>query len=194
MRVRKGVPEGYKTHSPYSTFALFIEPSTAPQEPDVPVSLSPKTKGSRPRARELTPFCGILKVGGLAQQTWGIYNPTGHGGEYDDEEEGDDGCPGLSQGSTISSSPPRKNYPIFGQLNPGNKRRFEEEEDEIMMQNPRFGDRILAVPRRKKGDGIMKLGGQTPGFGVGQENHGDFEEAEFLDYDLVGGEVEMGGV
>jgi hypothetical protein len=136
----------------------------------------------------------------MAEQGWGSSKPDEQWREFvNGEEEDDDECPFLSQGSTVSSSSSfgtsTKNYPIFGQLNPGNKRRFDEEEDEVMAQTPRSGDRILAVPRRKKGDVDTKSGaGRVPVFGLGQENHnGDFEEAEFLDYGLVG-EVEMGGV
>jgi hypothetical protein len=200
MRVRKSVPEGYKTGSSYSSFALFSDPSTIMPESQAPAPTI--RKGSRPRARELTPFCGILKVGGMAQQAWGIYNPGGHGREveetYVSEEEDENSCPDLSQCSTISSSSvhtPVANYPIFGQPHPGNKRRFDEEEDEVMVHNTSFGDRVLAVPRRKRGELNAKLGARRiPASGLGQENNaGDFGDAEFLDYGLAG-EVEMGGV
>ncbi|TVY54961.1 hypothetical protein LSUE1_G009130 [Lachnellula suecica] len=85
MRVRKSVPEGYKVGA-YSAFTLFSDNTSPPA--------SPASKGTRgrPRARELTPWCGVLKVGGLGQQQWGIYAP----GQQDDEE---DDCPVLSQGS-----------------------------------------------------------------------------------------------
>lgn len=70
-----------------------------------------------------------------------------------------------------------------------------------------LGDRVLAVPRRKKGSGSGKVPVHTAGqvWIFGQENFNvggggkedvDFEDAEFLDYGLIGnadGEVEMGG-
>ena len=199
MRVRKSVPEGYKTGSSYSSFALFSDPST--NTPHSQTSSPSIKKGTRPRARELTPFCGILKVGGMAQQAWGVYNPSPHAQEFEESqvlvEDDDDDCPALSQGSTISSSSidtPVENYPIFGQLNPGNKRRFSEEDEEVMMHHPGFGDRIIAKPRRKRNDSNGKFGtGHISAFGLGQENKGDFEEAEFLDYGLAR-EVEMSDV
>lgn len=68
---------------------------------------------NRPRARELTPWCGIMKIGGLGVQDMG-----GEDGE-------EDVCPALSQGSTISNlSAAGSEYAA------GNKRRFEDEEEE----------------------------------------------------------------
>lgn len=144
---------------------------------------------NRPRARELTPFCGILKVGGMAQQQWGIYNPSREQEMEEEEEE----CPVLSQGSDGSVES------AFGGYAGGNKRRFDEEEEEERSVRLGMGfgaGRVMAVPRRKK----MSVGsaGKMIGFGQGQENvrvqvDGDFEDAEFLDYGSLG-EVEMGGV
>ena len=63
MRVRKSVPEGYKTHK-----SLPV-PATAsiPQHPsnDLPTSSAPElyTKPS-----ELAPFCGLHKIGGFGSQ------------------------------------------------------------------------------------------------------------------------------
>ncbi|KAK3363324.1 ribonucleotide reductase inhibitor-domain-containing protein [Lasiosphaeria hispida] len=69
MRVRKSVPEGYKTGT-YSGFSLWTD------NPDVSalvVAATPSTYGtagvaSSAGGRELVPFCGIHKVGGLAVQ------------------------------------------------------------------------------------------------------------------------------
>ncbi|GAB7351738.1 hypothetical protein MBLNU459_g2322t1 [Dothideomycetes sp. NU459] len=66
MRVRKSVPEGYKTHKtlppPSSAPALISYPS---QAENIPPSSAPAlyTKPS-----ELTPFCGLHKIGGYASQ------------------------------------------------------------------------------------------------------------------------------
>ncbi|CAG8971278.1 hypothetical protein HYALB_00001444 [Hymenoscyphus albidus] len=195
MRVRKSVPEGYKTGSQYSSFALFSDPSSA----HAPVAAtsnaaSPRTKtGSRPRARELTPFCEILKIGGLAQQVEGIYHSSGRDAE-DEEEELE--FPGFksSQGSTSSSSSfETMGYSAtpFGDIGLGNKRRFEEEEeDDVVVRS--MGGRAIAVPKRKR-DGKMGAVG-VPAFAYGQENANDFQDADFLDYKLVTEEVEMSGV
>lgn len=67
MRVRKSVPEGYKTGN-YSAFSLFDEHTNT-----IPKTYSTMVEGrSRANAistpRELLPFCGIHKVGGLDTQ------------------------------------------------------------------------------------------------------------------------------
>lgn len=179
MRVRKSVPEGYKTSSHlYSPFFAQNENLNAPASIVAPVLAAPVAK-TRPRAgaRELTPFCGILKVGGMAQQAWdgdeGIYSDK----EMEDEEE----VPALSsQGSTISS--------FSTGTSVREKRRFLEAEEDVMVSfgDRSVGERVLAVPRRRGGKGTAK----------GEQNivvvEGDFQEADFLDYGLVG-EVEMSG-
>ncbi|KAI1821419.1 hypothetical protein F4861DRAFT_469204 [Xylaria intraflava] len=66
MRVRKSVPEGYKTGN-YNAFALLDENDTSP-----PTKVIGEGQRSRANAfsspRELLPFCGIHKVGGLDTQ------------------------------------------------------------------------------------------------------------------------------
>lgn len=66
MRVRKSVPEGYKTGSPYSGFSLFDE-----NLDKLPAKITTTTTTRAfvaPGQRELTPFCGLNKIGGLAVQ------------------------------------------------------------------------------------------------------------------------------
>lgn len=63
MRVRKSVPEGYKTHKTLG-IAGFPFPSTAPAKR----SSGAEWQGSSTGARELTPFCGLHKTGGWAAQ------------------------------------------------------------------------------------------------------------------------------
>lgn len=209
MRVRKAIPEGYKTGA-YSAFTLFSDenswssPLPLPEKRHAGVSGSgSRSAGNRPRARELTPFCGILKVGGMAQQQqqqWGIYSPN-HRVEEEVEEEDDDleDCPVLSQGSTVSNG---NSYYGGYTGNGGNKRRFEEDDLEDERMNLGLGaGRLMAVPvpRRKKMEMEMGNRGKMV-LGRGQENvavvgvDGDFGEADFLDYNAVLGEVEMGGV
>ncbi|KAL2065561.1 hypothetical protein VTL71DRAFT_3231 [Oculimacula yallundae] len=218
MRVRKSVPEGYKTGS-YSAFTLFADNTTPSSNTNTPTSAMPDSSSppalkTRPRAgnRELTPFCGILTVGGMAAQQWGIYNPNG--GEMDEDLSEEDEVPFLSsQGSTISSSSLDDKYTPGG-----NKRRFFDDEDVnfnldsnassnfnsngFMNFSPNLGERVLAVPRRKNtaGKAPARTAGQVRIFGqenfnVGRSGNGngeDFEDAEFLDYGLAG-EVEMSG-
>ncbi|KAE9372557.1 hypothetical protein N431DRAFT_439646 [Stipitochalara longipes BDJ] len=214
MRVRKSVPEGYKTGSLYSGFSLFSDSTHQSASTQAAAQEKPKPK-TRPRAgaRELTPFCGLLKVGGMAQQQWGIYSPNhnsdGNGSvawdPYAAEEafaDGEDGMedevpPWSSQGSVSTVSSAEGGMPVTP--GGGNKRRYFEDEGEEGMVfgaglgNERaLGERVLAVPRRKKWVGSARFSGG------GQENVGivgedvDFEEAGFLDYGLIK-EVEMGG-
>lgn len=69
MRVRKAVPEGYKTGSEYSAFTLWAEDNngrgTAASHQ---TSSAPSAAPYSSTMRELEPFCGINKVGGLAFQ------------------------------------------------------------------------------------------------------------------------------
>jgi hypothetical protein len=142
----------------------------------------------------------------MAGQQWGIYNPSRYNEEVmdddDEEEEGEMGLPGLTSSQESATSTTSGG---FGPRTPmGNKRRFFEDEDEVGDERGgeemRLGERVLAVPRRKKWAGMA-------GKGQGQENVNDnsavgvvgqdidFGEADFLDYGLVmDGEVEMGGV
>lgn len=187
MRVRKSIPEGYKTGS-YSAFTLFSDsaPTTPIEQLRAEERINTAAKMvNRPRARELTPFCGLLDIGGMSQQQhWSTYSP---GDESPSEDE--NYIPALSQGSTISND---------SVSTPSGKRRMDfDEEDGEQSQfefsfNPRASlkDRTIAVPRRRKYQ--MKSNVAV----IGQENIDsdmDFGEADFLDYGLLG-EVEMGGV
>ena len=144
------------------------------------------TTRTRPRARELTPFCGLHSIGGLVA--------AGDGKSFVSIEEmdEDDDVPALSQSSTIS------NDSISA---PGDRKRrldFDEEDsNEFQLEAMRdrtmsfgLGGRAIAVPRKKKNVKVADVRV------LGQENIDDFEDAEFLDYDLIGtaGEVEMGGL
>lgn len=188
MRVRKSVPEGYKTGQQYSAFGLFSDAKPAVSvEPAAPTA---RKMTSYQRA-ELTPFCGIMKVGGFGVQSFG----------QEDEVPDEDDVPFFSsQGSTVTNASVDDDELARG------KRRFDEEdneEDDVDIVDSRaFGiwrdvssrvasirsddgwqtqGRPLAVPKRRlRGISRQKLG-------VGQENSGfavdmDFEEADFLDF------------
>lgn len=130
--------------------------------------------------------------------------------DEDSSSASEDEVPFLSsQGSTISSSS------VDDAITPGgNKRRFfEDEEGHMSNSHVNFGfgsgssvpvgERVLAVPKRKKWSGKVpvRTSGQVRIFGQENFNLGgsevgradvDFEDAEFLDYGLAG-EVEMSG-
>lgn len=197
MRVRKSVPEGYKTGD-YSAFTLFSEHSTPPLTPDRSFAQSPSIR-QHCAPKELAPFCGIMKTGGFGIQE---FSPPA-------EHE----VPSLSsQGSTISdvsmdgvdSAPPT-----------GNKRRLLEDDDADEHHTgflstgraPRFRScleddisPLTIVPKEswQAGRAMMVPKSRRRGLGLvskkevgGQENVTDeFGEAEFLDYGLLQ-EVEM---
>lgn len=195
MRVRKSVPEGYKTGS-YSSFALFSDQAPPPTKPQQQQQAQQRRRAKQAAAaRELTPFCGIMKVGGLAVQA-----PQAGGEEYMDDEDDvldEDDVPGMSsQGSTLSAYSTTATH----------KRRLSasssaDEDEEGAAQygwadmeiSPKTqawagaGNRTMALPRRMKkaGDGGARV--------AGQENGVDFEEAGFLDYESLR-EVNMGGL
>lgn len=157
--------------------------------------------GSGSGRRELTPFCGIMKVGGMAVQGWD------HRNDEDEEVPLEEDVPFLSsQGSTISTI-----STLRVDSRPGNKRRFDEEEDEEpegvvydiwrdadddLQLSPKtrpvdlasgLGRRAMAVPKsRRKGSG--RDGGFKIAVMEGQENNNpgvldiDFGEAEFMDW------------
>jgi hypothetical protein len=182
MRVRKSVPEGYKTGS-HSAFGLFSDatPVRQIQEP------RPRRTAQRQRAAELAPFCGIMKVGGLSQQqsSWEVRDMEMNNSAIMDEEEEDQDVPALSQGSTNSD--------ISVASRGVGKRRFEVDEEETIDDRDvaMSARRIIAVPRRR---GDVKVNNAQVHI-VGQENTEDldFGEADFLDYGLAD-EVEMAGV
>ncbi|KAI0195731.1 ribonucleotide reductase inhibitor [Xylaria flabelliformis] len=197
MRIRKSVPEGYKTGN-YNAFALWDESDTGST-----TSTSTMGEGQRSRAnafsspRELLPFCGIHRVGGLDIQsgddrptpstfrlpagtsTTPVYNPIFgvNGTDIDD-------MPGLtssqesveSNASSITSPP--------GVSGAGTRKRFfvEDEDDQIPGQlnlwrhNSDFSlsplnnnGRPMAVPR--KGRLRAKFSGTATAMsGAGQEN------------------------
>ncbi|KAI4794614.1 hypothetical protein E4T45_12347 [Aureobasidium sp. EXF-8846] len=93
MRVRKSVPEGYKTHKSLpvpTTSYMHMHRSSIPQHAsDLPTSSAPELY-SKPS--ELAPFCGLHKIGGFSSQ------PTSS-------------APGLSYSqSTVASSAPGLSY------------------------------------------------------------------------------------
>ncbi|GAO14038.1 uncharacterized protein UV8b_01874 [Ustilaginoidea virens] len=171
MRVRKSVPEGYKTTGT-SAFKLWTD-NTA---------VAPRAAAMRAASRELLPFCGINKVGGLDAQP-----PC-----PDDQEEGVQPVPGLDDvpGLTMSQESVDSNAP-----EPSRKRvHVENEPDDSPTMlaapgkgwdeqvSPRSlgpaqwcGSRVMAVPRARA---------RRPGSkDVDQENMAtgeDFGEADFF--------------
>ncbi|RFU79805.1 ribonucleotide reductase inhibitor [Trichoderma arundinaceum] len=167
MRVRKSVPEGYKTAGS-SAFKLWTD-NTKPGAAKAPVV------AAKPVSRELLPFCGINKVGGLDTQPEFVYAA--------DEVPALDEVPELSMSQESTDSV---------ESGPSRKRFFEEQDD---LQGPYFrqfdphvpgwdgedsgNNRAIAVPHSR-----IKKGSALKGFD--QENMAvddDFDDANFLVFD-----------
>ncbi|KAI0400940.1 hypothetical protein F4802DRAFT_583069 [Xylaria palmicola] len=207
MRIRKSVPEGYKTKG-YNAFALWDERDTSP-------ATAAMGEGQRSRAnafsspRELLPFCGIHKVGGLDTQPADDH-PTQalpstragapvmpayqlsfglHGADMNDD------VPRLtSSQESIESSASDMALPP-GVSAAGRRKRLyvEDGEDETAGQLnlwqygpapdvPNNNHRLIAVPRKPKAWAKSLIAAsrvpEPEGLMVVDS---DFEEAEFLD-------------
>ncbi|KAB5560214.1 ribonucleotide reductase inhibitor-domain-containing protein [Coniochaeta sp. 2T2.1] len=166
MRVRKSVPEGYKTGDKCSGFSLWSDNSVPGGQPQPSsagdFSLPTFTPQSSsipsfsPTGRELLPFCGINKVGGLAvqpdaapippaffasaaldQPTISLTPAAAAVPELDD-------VPGLtsSQDSVLSTS----SSPAAAPVRTNNKKRFYTAEDTTTTSLP--------IPVAENGGGI----------------------------------------
>ncbi|KAH7126257.1 ribonucleotide reductase inhibitor-domain-containing protein [Dactylonectria estremocensis] len=165
MRVRKSVPEGYKTVGP-SAFKLWTDnaPLPTPSTARAPIRAS---------SRELLPFCGINRVGGLDTQP-----------EFENDvfEVPDlDAIPELSMSQesneSVDSSPESSRKRIFDDREDVDVRR--EASPGTLTPGGHGNARILAVPRSRTKPAV-------PFKGFGQENMAaddDFDDAEFLVFD-----------
>jgi len=149
MRVRKSVPEGYKTGSAYSAFSLWSETDRnkplgqQQQQPEqqqlaAPAHIVSHTTINTPvsnmmataSSRELTPFCGIHKVGGLAVQPQtttaaAVYR------QLTTAEPAEDDMPGLTSSQTTVGSSILSSSPAAA----ANRKRLyltEEEEEQVV--------------------------------------------------------------
>ncbi|KAM3563651.1 hypothetical protein ARSEF4850_002228 [Beauveria asiatica] len=160
MRVRKSVPEGYKTEGP-SAFKLWTD-NTTPNAPKI------RSNTARVASRELLPFCGINKVGGFESQP-----AFARDGIVPDV----DAVPELTMSQETADG--------SDTATPSRKRIYDDDEDAQQLiggelsPGSRGNARLIAVPHSR-----MKKG--TAHRNVGQENRKidqDFEEAEFLVFD-----------
>lgn len=215
MRVRKAVPEGYKTSS-YSAFSLWDENDTNSHNDNDNDAMGGRSRANAVSTpRELLPFCGLHKVGGMATQSYSsrsetpfsfslspatlAYQPMMGSDSMED-------VPGLTLSQESTDSSLSGSSGITGAKT--RKRSFTDDEDELPEIPGRLNvvgwydgeisprslapagwgnnGRAMAVPRRGKHRG--KMGHRAPG----QENvmivDGDFGEAPFLDRNW---EVEM---
>lgn len=181
MRVRKSVPEGYKTHK-----TLEKEFSLPPNSLSQPARLESRAP-SRPA--ELVPFCGLHKIGGHAAPEVSTYPFDPYANE------------GLS-GQLFGYSSQESNISNFSTDSmPAGKRRMEEEDEDFdgdmeafMDDDEDIGSGAMPPPRRiarAKGRVKSNASGPPPLSHAhtapasvvrqrGQSMSGDFGEAEFL--------------
>ncbi|EME47147.1 hypothetical protein DOTSEDRAFT_69190 [Dothistroma septosporum NZE10] len=177
MRVRKSVPEGYKTHKTLGSPG-FPFPSTAP-----PTFSAPSRPAYSPmQTQELTPFCGLHKIGGLAAQDIPSSAPAIM--KVDDGDEYDVPALSTSQGSFVStqsssataarSSAEGKKRTYEDEAEDGMDAFFDEQEDECMAVTQRHA--VVRPIARLKGTS-WKVQQQH---GVRIFGSDDFEDAPFL--------------
>lgn len=151
MRVRKSVPEGYKTVGT-SAFKLWTD-NTKPS--------TTATAAVRVCSRELLPFCGINKVGGLDTQP---------AFQYDDDE-----VPALDEVPELTMSQESADN------GPSRKRIYDENEDDEseIMAYDEAASRTIAVPRTRiqRNATPLRLSRQVT------STDDDFEDAGFLVFD-----------
>ncbi|PKS09463.1 hypothetical protein jhhlp_004079 [Lomentospora prolificans] len=188
MRIRKSVPEGYKTGSSYSGFKLWDE------REDGTIARKRKVVSGTVAQRELMPFCGIHSVGGISSQP--AFAP-----------EADD-VPGLTSSQESMESIFEEEEEVANVK----KRGYVDDdgEDDVPLRlfsggkdwtdgdvSPRTmapvmpgNARVMAVPRRRGRKSVSAGAGLED---LGQENMAvdDFEEAAFLDSAVFGEEMDI---
>lgn len=176
MRVRKSVPEGYKTGHKFGGFSLWADSAAPPTQSSPSDGSSQLPASSRLEVsatsspRELLPFCGINKIGGLATQPEAppipatFFNPSGLDRpaiSISPAPELDD-LPGLtssqdSVASTVSEAPFRHpNAPSSSSLHmiPNSKKRMYADDTPtptLSLPIPEAGDSIVW---RQRGDWV----------------------------------------
>lgn len=209
MRVRKSVPEGYKTGS-YSAFSLFVDAKE--RQPAAPAAAAPPATCASSYTntqRELLPFCGINKVGGLSSQP---ADPL-----FIESAPAIDDIPTLSASQdsvTSNTSVPN----IISETVPSRKRSFDDNDEEddtpsvsscLQVPSGEWMDgqvsprslvpigwentRVMAVPKKLRrgltdASGYHMRADKKALDQLGQENmmlDDDFPDADFLDYRLL---------
>ncbi|KAI0393791.1 ribonucleotide reductase inhibitor-domain-containing protein [Xylariaceae sp. FL0594] len=234
MRVRKSVPEGYKTGSYSSGSKLWGETngggfgsssSPAPAT-DINAYMTMMGEGQRSRAnafsspRELLPFCGIHKVGGMDTQpednnnsmdmdmqhhpfpssSATAYHPTfGMDDDHDEEMPGLTSTQDTIESSSSSSSPaPSRKRTFVADDDEGEVRDISSKRLSIWCRDQKMSSphRALAAPRRGRLQRdttvvVAPTSASATAHDCDVKIVGnDFEEAEFLE-DRESWEVDM---
>ncbi|KAG5972072.1 hypothetical protein E4U58_006943 [Claviceps cyperi] len=190
MRIRKSVPEGYRTSGP-SAFKLWTDNSTTATTNTAAAAAAstvPQCSAIHAPTSELLPFCGINKVGGLATQPVFSRDMYPDQDDYGSDEQlpDHDAVPELtlsqeSVDSTVSESSRKRVYTDM-ELHeaPTMLQSLGGWDDEV---SPRSfapsewrNSRVMAVPKPRVRQGV-RVKGMNQENSVGNE---DFEEASFL--------------
>lgn len=178
MRVRKSVPEGYKTHKTLGQPG-FPFPSTAPV---APTRIS-RSSGSSTNTKELTPFCGLHKTGGWAAQA---VPPSSAPAVMERYYEDDDEVPSVTMSQSTLASIQSSSTSFAPQPEHRRKRTYEEEieddldsffddgeESGVLDDQPLWTERPIAKMKVP----VQKAGANRRVRILGDD---DFEDANFL--------------
>ena len=173
MRVRKSVPEGYKTHKTLAAPG-YPFPSSAPA-----VTAPTRKSYGAAKTRELTPFCGLHKTGGWAAQEGFTSSAPAVIEEYDGEDE--DEAPGvtMSQSTLTSTQRSFQSMSSTERFGASKKRGYDEElEDDL----DAYFDGMDSLEEAPQSRPIAKLKGTKGSSRVGGPVviADDFEDANFL--------------
>ncbi|KAL7818240.1 ribonucleotide reductase inhibitor domain-containing protein [Trichoderma gracile] len=180
MRVRKSVPEGYKTVTSSNSNNNILVWNDGKSGGGAKTSSAVAAVATRrPVAKELLPFCGINKVGGMDTQPELGYD------EYDDDGD----VPALDQVPELSMS--QESTDSVAESGPSRKRFLDEQDEDVSFWDRDDGDvagnsRTIAVPRSRMKKQQQQQQQPTALKAVDQENmvlDDDFEDANFLVYD-----------
>ncbi|KAF1833086.1 hypothetical protein BDW02DRAFT_501502 [Decorospora gaudefroyi] len=150
MRVRKSVPEGYKTHKKTCPMPSIQTTLSKPMLPTLDVK---STRNPIPdefvHQRELLPFCGLHKIGGYAEQPTTNLHLYGGGGL----DANPFPLPAEAFTQPFSSTTQESAYPTMSpQQRPHNpSKRSWQDDDDNRPQNTNF---CFAMPNTK---GVMEV-------------------------------------
>ncbi|KAH9827422.1 Ribonucleotide reductase inhibitor [Teratosphaeria destructans] len=168
MRVRKAVPEGYKTHKTLGADG-FPFASTAPAAIGVGVEGLAYSNGAG-SMRELQPFCGLHKVGGWAQQ---------------------ENVPPQSSMTAFTIAAPTVStsasaFAMSTNIESRKKRSYDDDVEDKMdafFDGADMEDATASLPQRRpiaKPRASLKRTTFDSGVFMGEDEDDDFEEATFL--------------
>jgi hypothetical protein len=218
MRVRKSVPEGYKTHANKMMALPSIQTTMTSRSTTITLTPPPPSVPDNVvHQRELLPFCGLHKIGGYAEQPTTnihLYN-AGEGGREESGMWPLHAETFTQPFHTTSSQDSGYSSTQHANLNPS-KRSWHDEDDirlDMSQSSFVFGKqahleveevpvsplseipedmlptvRQIKMPKSRRRDTGMDMGGVAHRVVGGSGS--DFEEADFLGME----EVVMGGV